>query len=182
MPYIPGPILAAVPVLSCRATLCTIAGRMQSEARVWLRIGSSLCGRFNVKKLLIGAGWFFLGALLLFGWPLRSNHPRATDGVNRDAMPLPRPSVEESFVPDNGFPVSSAVASLSGAPAAAPLATRVVARASSRPGRRCPCSQGRDHLSCAREHRARVTKKLATSDWQSGRSISEGRLGTVESP
>jgi len=135
-----------------------------------------------MKQLLIGAGWFFLGALVLFGWPLGSNHPRATDGVNQDAMPLPRPSVEESFVPDNAFPVSSAVASRSGEPASAPLATRVVARASSHPGLRCPRSQGRDHLSCARERSDHVTKKLATSDWQSDRPVWERRVGIVEAP
>src|SRR6266581_3080606 len=32
----------------------------------------------NMKQLLIGVGWLFLGAIVLFGWPLRSDRPRAT--------------------------------------------------------------------------------------------------------
>src|SRR6266571_2607922 len=133
----------------------------------------------NMKQLLIGVGWLFLGAIVLFGWPLRSDRPRATADVTRDAMPLPRPSVEESFLPGNAFSVSSAVAAISGEPASAPLATRVVARAIGRPGLRCPRSQGREHLSCARARSAPVTKKLATSGWQSGRSVSKLRVETL---
>jgi hypothetical protein len=133
-----------------------------------------------MKQLLIGVIWLLLGATVLFGWPFRSDRPGATDNLNRDAMPLPRPSVEKSFVPGNAYPVSSAVASVSGQPA--PLATRVVALSSGRPGLRCPRPQGRDHLSCARVRSARVTRKLATSDWQSGRSVWELRVVAVESP
>ena len=109
------------------STACDLrrSNRLARRAAARLRFGAAR----DVKQVLIGIGWFLVGALVLFDAPWRAGRTMLTSDDSAAVAPAAARSASVFFLPGKGFPPVSSPPS---SPETAPLSSdaTVVASAS----------------------------------------------------